>query len=124
MNHVTIDLDPRVEAALDAYDAARCRAHSTRCPPMSPANRAFIRPMIAAALAAADATAPQEDIDRLALHLCQARGEEPEGSQVKFLDDGMHSISFLVLAKRDVQIVVSALRTGAHLKEQDGTETE
>lgn len=51
-----------LDAAVIAYDEARCAMniawHGASCPPMSPANRASIRPMIReAVLAAMKATA-------------------------------------------------------------------
>ena len=54
------EMDRRVEAAVNAYDLARQSAHGRPCPPMSKANRAFIRPLIAAAVAAADAVLRSE----------------------------------------------------------------
>lgn len=49
--------DAALDAAVDAYDATRIRLnqewHGGRCHAMSDANKASIRPMIAAAIAAA-----------------------------------------------------------------------
>jgi hypothetical protein len=47
--------------------------------------------------------------EAIALKLCEARGEDPNGCQVRFVDGGTHSVTFLELAKRDVEVVLGAL---------------
>lgn len=58
-----------VEAGARAYDEERCRLngewHSSRCQPMSAANRASIFPMIAAAVEAAQAVLMGDVIKQL-----------------------------------------------------------
>jgi hypothetical protein len=48
-----------------------------------------------------------EEVDALALHLCASENEEPEGCQVRFNDDGMHSITFREIAKRRVRVILN-----------------
>lgn len=51
-----------------------------------------------------------------ALALCAARGEEPAGEQVRFIDGGMHSATFLEIARHDVRTVAEALAMRSQLK--------
>lgn len=59
-----------LDAAVIAYDESRCALniawHGGSCPPMSPANRLSIRPMIRAAVLAALIHAPKEPDGRAA----------------------------------------------------------
>lgn len=50
-----------------------------------------------------------EEVDALALHLCASENEHPEGTQNRFLNDGLHSITFKEIAKRRVRVIVNAL---------------
>jgi len=57
------------------------------------------------------AVEPSEDeVRRVARKLCAARGESPDGSQVRFVDGGAHSATFLEIAQRDVRTVITAMR--------------
>jgi hypothetical protein len=50
-------------------------------------------------------------VSRAALALCEARGEAPDGSQVRFVDGACHSATFFDIAKRDVEIVRASLES-------------
>lgn len=51
----------------------------------------------------------QDTVERVARALCEARGENPDGSQVRFVDGGMHSATFLEIAIADVKTVLAAM---------------
>lgn len=54
-------------------------------------------------------TTPSDSLlERLALGLCEARGEDPNGEQWRCVDGEMHGVTFLKLAERDVKFVLEA----------------
>lgn len=68
------------------------------------------------------------EVDELALLLCQSENEHPDGEQVRFLNDGQHSLTFKEIAKRRVRVIVNRLaethRAGQPLEQDDLLEEE
>ena len=51
-------------------------------------------------------------IEHAARALCDSRGEAYDGSQVRFIDGEMHSVTFLEIAKHDARAVLQAIPQG------------
>lgn len=93
--------------------AEMLRDHIRSISVWSPSNAqaATMAEMVALTILSPDDEAPfvfsDADVDALALHLCGSENTSPTGTQVRFLDDGMHSVTFLEIAKRRVRVVLN-----------------
>lgn len=57
----------------------------------------------------AESGGPVDSVERVARALCEARGEEPSGCQVRVIDGKIHSATFLDIAEYNVRAVLAAL---------------
>ena len=64
-----------------------------------------------------NASVPAELVERVARALCAARGENPAGEQVRFVDGAAHSVSFLDIARHDARAAIAAIPPAGRVEE-------